>query len=64
MDNYRQGEQSPTTKEEYRRALTRLTKRAQENGITVERFWCCRADDDTGNWEVEITPLAPENWRD
>ena len=64
MDNPFQGERSPTTKEEYRKALTRLTQRAQENGVTVERYWSCRGDGESGEWEVAVTPLTPEDWHD
>lgn len=53
--------QYPSTEEEYKEALTIITRRASENGVAVERFWPCRPEDETVVWDVQIIPLESDS---
>lgn len=54
----------PTTEEEYKQALTDLTQSARENGVAVNRVWCCTSDADAVAWDVEVIPLTARASRD
>ena len=51
--------EEPDDQETFREMLETLVSTAYQNGVSVERDWPCRSDDDEfPNWAVDVVRLA------